>query len=100
MKLSKLRLAAAAILGLVAVTACTDARMAGFGAYGDPARVTCYSGGQKIFDDFSTGKVSSEEGSDGFYFVAASTNRLVSVSGDCILDYTSQRPAGFQPVRP
>lgn len=81
-----------------AIAACTDAEKASFGALGNSARVICYSGGVKTFDDFSTGKVKSEESSDGYLFVAKGTNRLVHVSGDCNLDYGAQPPADFKPV--
>lgn len=82
------------------VSACTDASKAKFGALGDSARVICHSGGKVIFDDFSTGKVQNEESSDGYYFVARSTNRLVQTSGECNLDYGAKVPAGFQPIFP
>lgn len=82
-----------------AIAACTDAHKAKFGAYGDSARVVCFSGGVKTFDDFSTGKVENEENSDGYAFVARSTNRLVQVSGDCNLDYGAKVPADFKPVQ-
>jgi hypothetical protein len=84
--------------GFVAVTGCTDVQKANYGTLGKPARVICYSGGVKTFDDFSTGKVQSEEGSDGYQLVAQSTNRLVHVSGDCNLDYGATRDANFKPV--
>lgn len=83
---------------LLLVTGCTDAQRAKQAALGDPARVICFSGGRLTFDDFSTGKVENEEHSDGFYFVARSTNRLVSVSGDCNLDYGAEVPANYRPV--
>jgi hypothetical protein len=82
----------------VALTGCTDVQKANYGTLGKPARVICYSGGVKTFDDFSTGKVQSEEGSDGYQLVAQSTNRLVHVSGDCNLDYGATRDASFKPV--
>lgn len=90
-------LAAAAALAL---TACTDAKVAKITALGQAARVTCHSGGRVIFDDFSTGKVSNSESSDGYYFRAASTGRLAETSGECVLDYGATKPAGFKAVRP
>lgn len=88
-------LAAVAALSLAA---CTDAQTAKFGGLGDPARITCYSGGVKVFDDFSTGKVSNEEGSDGYYFKSATTGKLVEMSGDCRLIYNADKPADFKPI--
>lgn len=89
-----------ALFATAALSACTDAYKAKLGAYGDSARVICFSGGVKTFDDFSTGKINNEEHSDGYYFVAKSTNRLVHVSGDCNLDYGAKADANFKPVHP
>lgn len=90
-----LALAAAAL-----VAGCTDAQFAKFGALGDPARVTCFSGGVRVLDDFSTGKVSNSESSDGFYYKSRTTGRLQEASGDCQLDYGAERSVGFQPILP
>lgn len=88
----------AIIVFAIALAGCTDARWAKVGGYGDPARVTCYSGGVRVFDDFSTGKVSSEGDSDGYYFKSASTGKLIEMSGDCRLIYNASRPTNFRPV--
>jgi hypothetical protein len=90
----------AILAALVGVSACTDTERAKFSALGDPARVTCYSGGRATFDDFSTGKVMNPDGSDGYQFMSATSGRLVEASGDCVVDYGAVRPAGFKPVRP
>jgi hypothetical protein len=84
----------------VALTGCTDTQKAQYGTYGKSARVVCYSGGKKIFDDFSTGQISSEESGSGYKFVAKSTNRLIHVAGDCSLDYGAGMPAGYKPIHP
>jgi hypothetical protein len=92
-----------ALLGALAVAtlaACTDVQKAHYGTLGKSARVICFSGGKKIFDDFSTGQIANEEGSDGYKFVAKSDNRLVHVSGDCNLDYGATQPANFKPLHP
>jgi len=72
-------------LFLLALFACTDAERAQRAAYGEPGHVTCYSGGQVIYDGDSTGKILSEQGSDGWLFMDAKTQRLVRVSGDCVV---------------
>lgn len=89
-----------ALLVTAAVAGCSDARWGKVTAWGDEARVTCFSGGRIVFDDFSTGKVNDSEGSDGYYFVAKSTGRLTEVSGDCMLDYGAKPTSDFKPVRP
>jgi len=64
---------------------CSDTEIASFKAIGDPGHITCYSGGQVIYDGDSTGKIATEQGSDGWLFMDAKTKRLVRISGDCII---------------
>lgn len=87
-------------LAACSVAACTDTEKAEYGTYGKSARVVCYSGDRKIFDDFSTGKISSEESGAGYKFVAKSTNRLIHVAGACSLDYGAALPPGYKPIHP
>jgi hypothetical protein len=82
------------------LVACTDARQSKLMAFGTPARVTCFSGGKVVLDDMSTGKVMSEDGSDGIYFNSKTTGRLVEVQGDCVVDHMTSTPAGWAPVLP
>lgn len=87
------------VLTLLILGACTDARMGKVKVLGSSARVTCYSGGRKIFDAASTGAVANEEHSDGYF----AKYRLVgadgkpsgepfyaSVSGDCTIVYITK----------
>lgn len=76
----KLIMAAALALSL---TACTDAEKAAFGTYGNEQTVSCYSGGQKIFEDASTGAVLGSEA--GVYFKSKSTGKMVQTYADCIV---------------
>lgn len=87
-----------AAVAALTLTACTDAQTAKFGGLGNPARITCYSGGKVVFDDFSTGKVSPEDGGAGYYFRSATTHKLVEMTGDCRVIYDEQKPANFTPV--
>lgn len=80
------------------ISGCTDAGFEKLSAYGDKARVTCYSGGTLVFDDFSTGKVISESNSDGYYFKSQTTKRAVEISGDCRIDYGAETSPGWKPV--
>lgn len=68
----------------LALTACTDAEMASLGAYGDNASIKCYSGGQVIHDDVSTGKVVQLDG-DGITYKSKNTNQYVRAYADCIV---------------
>lgn len=92
--------ALAMIVVATPLAGCTDASFAKFSAIGTPARVTCFSGGRVILDDFSTGKVQSEEHSDGIYFNSRTTGRLVETSADCVVDHMTTVPAGWTPVLP
>lgn len=65
---------------------CTDAKMKQFTTIGSSAHVKCYSGGTVIYDGYSTGKVTTEKGSDGWYFEDSKTNKLIRVSGDCVIE--------------
>lgn len=79
------------ILILIIAAGCTDAQYEKITKLGDPARVTCYSGGEVIYDDYSTGAISNEEGTDGYYFKEKSSGELVEISADCIFRY-GERP--------
>lgn len=63
--------------------ACTDAERAKYGSIGSKHSVKCYSGGQLIYEGVSSGKVLSEDGSDGYYFFDKANGKLTEVSGDC-----------------
>ena len=64
---------------------CTDAQRAKIGGYGNPHHVELYSGGQKVREWVSSGKVDSETDSDGYYFNDMKTGRLIEVSGDVVI---------------
>lgn len=65
--------------------ACSDTEIAQLTAIGEPGHVTCYSGGQVIYNGDSTGKIATVMNSDGWEFMDAATGRLVRVSGDCVV---------------
>jgi len=69
----------------IITTACTDADMKQYTTLGASAEVVCYSGGKEIYRGTSTGKVSTETQSDGWYFSEAGTGKLIRVSGDCVI---------------
>jgi hypothetical protein len=64
---------------------CTDAKLKQLTTLGSPGEIKCYSGGKEIYTGKSTGKIATEQGSDGWYFQEAGTNQLVRVSGDCVI---------------
>ena len=68
-------------------TGCTDRNIAKMQAYGGSAKIECYSGTKLIYKGQSTGKISSEEHSDGYSFVDKKTGKLTEVSGNCVITY-------------
>jgi hypothetical protein len=78
----KIAIATMLILGL---TGCTDATMSSIGALGSEAEISCYSGGQRVFNDRSTGKVVQTDNGDGLGFRSKSTGKFVRVYADCIV---------------
>jgi len=75
------------VLGIVVFTGCTDRDLGKLQAYGGRAEIKCYSGAKLIYQGESTGKISSEESSDGYSFIEKKTGKLVEVSGNCIIRY-------------
>lgn len=72
------------IMTALILCGCTDAQMAKWSALNSPQHIKCYSGGQLIYEGNSTGKILSEEHTDGYYFEDAETHKVVEVSADCI----------------
>ena len=64
---------------------CTDAERAKYGSLGSEHSVKCYSGSKLIYEGISSGKVLSEETSDGYYFYEKKSQRLMEVSGNCVI---------------
>ena len=77
----KLALIAAAVF----LAGCTDAQWSQLGAYGAKHHVELWSGGKMVKEWTSTGKVVTEEGSDGYYFRDQDSGRLVRVTGDLVI---------------
>jgi hypothetical protein len=69
----------------MALTSCTDATMSKMGGYGDTFTVKVL-GPDTIITYHSTGKVISEENSDGYYFTNRETGKLIEVSGNIIIE--------------
>lgn len=79
---------------------CSQAEVSHNFNYGQSARITCYSGNLLTLDDFSTGRVESESGSDGWHYVSQTTGRLLHAAGACYIDYGVNKPAEFHAVLP
>lgn len=64
---------------------CTDATRSKLFGYGNQFKVEMYSGGQKVREWNSSGKVLSERGSDGYYFKDKESGKLIEVAGDVVI---------------
>lgn len=77
-----MRFAFAPLLGLALfIPACTDATISQHTSVGHEFDVTVYSGGVAVKKYRSSGKVLTEEGSDGWFFRNKATGRFIRVSG-------------------
>lgn len=66
---------------VLACSGCMSAARSQLAALGSNFKVTLYSGGEKVREWKSSGKVLCESESDGWYFTDASNGKLVRVSG-------------------
>jgi hypothetical protein len=66
-------------------TSCTNAERSKLMGYGGNFKVEMYSGGQKVREWISSGKVLSEDGSNGYYFTELTTGKLIEVDGDIVI---------------
>lgn len=72
-------------ISFVLLSSCTDSKREKLFNYGNEFKVEMYSGNKLVRSWISTGKVSSEKGSDGYYFKDKSTGKLVEVTGDIVI---------------
>ena len=70
---------------MATMVSCTDAEKSKLGGYGDTFTVKVL-GPDTVITYHSTGKVISEEHSDGYYFTNRETGKLVEVSGTIIIE--------------
>jgi hypothetical protein len=64
---------------------CTSAERSKITGYGGNFKVEMYSGGQKVREWISNGKVLSEQASDGYYFTDSQTGNLIEIAGDVVI---------------
>lgn len=70
---------------LLLVAGCKDATRAQFFSLGSKHKISVYSGGQCVKVYESSGNVSNETNSDGWYFEDAQTRKLVEIAGGPIV---------------
>lgn len=70
---------------IIPATGCKDSVMAQFRSLGSEHQVSLYSGGKLVGEWHSTGNVSNQEHSDGYYFEEKATHKLIEVSGTVVI---------------
>lgn len=70
---------------LLLMAGCKSSDRAQFFSMGSRHHIACYSGGKVIWEGNSTGNVSNQEHSDGYYFQDEATRKLVELSGQCVI---------------
>ncbi len=74
------------VTSLIAITSCTDAERAKIGGYGDEFKVEMVNcDGTVTRSWISSGKVQSEQHSDGYYFNDKETGVLIEVTGRMVI---------------
>lgn len=71
------------VVSTIFLMGCTDSMIGSIEAFGESADVECYSGGQKIFTDKSTGKVTLLEG--GGWHYRSTNGNYVRTFADCFV---------------
>ena len=74
------------LVGLAICLVGCRADIAQLTAYGSDHKISVYSGGVLVKEYHSVGKVFTEEGSDGWYFMDKSSNKLVRVAGTVVVE--------------
>ena len=84
--IKKVIIAAVIAAGFIS-TGCTDASRSDLGSYvtGANSHIQCFSGGQIILDDVSTGYVEIDSSGNGVYYRSEHTHRKVHTYADCIV---------------
>jgi uncharacterized lipoprotein YehR (DUF1307 family) len=81
-----------AVCAVLALAGCTDTERAKFGSYGESGHIVCYSGGQKVVDDWSTGRVQKEDsGADGYAWKSQADSLLHESNADCVVIHGAKR---------
>ena len=75
------------LLGLILLCGCKDATYAQYHALGKRHHVTLYAASGSIIKEWtSTGNISNEAQSDGWYFEDEKTHLLVEITGTIVIE--------------
>lgn len=70
---------------MITLMSCTDATQAKWGSLNDPHKIEVIGCDSIIRTYYSTGKVISEQNSDGYFFMDATSKQLIEISGNVII---------------
>lgn len=73
-------------IGFLVFAGCTKAERSQVMGFGKDYKISVYSGGEKVREFVSSGKVLTEEKSDGWYFTNKESGKLVRISGTVIVE--------------
>jgi hypothetical protein len=74
------------LVSLMLLVGCTNAQRAKWNSLGGKHKITLYSGGIAVRVWHTSGYVQNEEKSDGYYFEDDATHKLVTVSGNVVIE--------------
>jgi hypothetical protein len=76
-----------ATLALMSLTACKDSELAQLGSLGSRHKITLYSANGAVIGQWeSTGNVSNESQSDGWYFKDEKSGKLIEIAGTMVIE--------------
>jgi len=74
------------LLAVTLLSGCTSATRAKIASFGGKHKITFYSGGVAVRTWHTSGYVQNEEHSDGYYFQDDATGKLVTLSGEVVIE--------------
>ena len=75
------------VIAIASLSSCKDSEISQFKSLGQPHIVTMYGCDGKVIKQWeTTGSVSNEAHSDGWYFEDAATHKLVEVTGPIVIE--------------
>lgn len=85
--MKKLSLLSLVLVGLLTLSGCKDSTRAQLSALGKRHKVTLYGVDGKVIREWiSTGNVSNQSHSDGYYFEDEKTHLLVELTGTVVIE--------------
>jgi hypothetical protein len=74
------------LIVLMSISACTDAERSNITTIGSAFQITLFSGGKIVGQWESSGKVLTEDKTDGYQFRDNKTSKFIRVSGNVVVE--------------